>query len=532
MAARSRSRQERGAGCSRRDTLRWASGVLLAAVGRSVSAQTPRSAPRFTENPFKLGVASGDPVADGFVLWTRLAPFPFEPEAVDPVPIDVQWRVAADDRMQRVVASGVAIAWPQLAHSVHVEVAQLQPRTDYFYQFCCSGYDSPVGRTRTAPISGAPMQTARFALASCQSFSDGYFAAYRDMSEHDLDFILHVGDYIYESAYDAAVRRIPVPEARDLWGYRALHAQYKLDPDLRDAHARAPWIVMWDDHEVVNDWGRDYAPTTPPNEWKARKAAAFQAYYEHMPLRLSSRPLRGEARLYGRSVFGDLLEINLLDDRQYRDLPACLAHGREARQFVSPATCPAITDKSRTVLGSEQEKWLLRGLGTQSCRWTVLGQQTVFAPLDMLEEEGLQLLQDAWNGYFASRRRILDVIRDRALSNVVALGGDIHTFYAGHVTAEPLNPESKPLLTEIVGTSISAGGGGDQRYLAGQHLLRQQPFASYWDNRWRGYVLNEVTHRGWQADLRKVIDVRVPTSAVASLDRLEIEAGRVGILRN
>jgi alkaline phosphatase D len=513
---------------SRREVLRWA---LLAAAPRSLGAQSAPSEVRFSENPFKLGVASGDPMADGFVLWTRLAPFPFEPDAVDPVPIHVQWRVASDDGMQRIVASGIAIASPQLAHSVHVEVAQLQPRTDYFYQFACGGYDTPVGHTRTAPLSGAAMQSARFALASCQSFTEGYFAAYRDMAGYDLDFILHVGDYIYESPYDAAVRRIPVPEARDLWGYRALHAQYKLDPDLQNAHARAPWLVIWDDHEVVNDWGRDYSPTTPPREWPARKAAAFQAYYEHMPLRLSSRPAHGEARLYTRAVFGDLLEINLIDDRQYRDLPACLDHGREARRWVSPASCPAILDKNRSLLGTEQEKWLLRGFGTQRCRWTVLAQQTAFAPLDMLEDEGLQLSQDGWDGYFASRQRILDVIRDRGLSNVVCLGGDIHSFYAGYVTAEPLNAQSKALLTEIVTTSISAGGGGEERYQTGQRLLRQQPFASYWDNRWRGYVLNEVTQREWQADLRKVSDVRVPTSAVASLNRLEIEAGRVGVAR-
>jgi alkaline phosphatase D len=506
------------------------SALLLAPIVQSASADPKPAAIRFTENPFKLGVASGDPVADGFVLWTRLAPFPFEPEALDPVPIRVQWRVASDETMKRVVASGVAIASPELAHSVHVEVAQLQPRTNYFYQFSCGGFDSPVGRTRTTPLSGSAMPSARFALASCQSFTEGFFAAYRDMAEQDLDFVLHVGDYIYEAPYDAAVRRIPVPEARDLPGYRALHAQYKMDPDLRNAHARAPWFMIWDDHEVENDWGPDYTPGTPAGEWKARKAAAFQAYYEHMPLRLSSRPGRAETRIYGRAVLGDLLELNLLDDRQYRDLPACLDKGVPQR-WVSPTTCPAIVDKSRTMLGAAQEKWLLRGLGTQRCRWTVLAQQTVFGPLDMLENEGLQLNFDGWDSYFASRQKILDVVRDRSIPNVVCLGGDLHTFYAGHVNAEPLNAESKPLLTEIVTTSITASGGGEQRYQAGQRLLIQQPFATYWDNRWRGYVLNEVTQKEWRAELRKVNDVRTPTSPVAVLETLSIEAGRVGIMR-
>jgi alkaline phosphatase D len=519
-----------GSCVTRREALRWTtSALILAVTPRSVLALSEGESRRFPDDPFKLGVASGDPVADGVVLWTRLAPFPFEPRAVDPVPFHVRWRVATDDRMQRMVASGIALAVPELAHSVHVEVSRLEPRTDYFYQFSCGGHDSPIGHTRTAPRPGDATSSARFTLASCQSYTDGYFSAFRDMATHDLDFILHVGDYVYESAYNDALRRIPVAEARDLWGYRALHAQYKLDPDLRQAHAHCPWLATWDDHEVANDWGGEYGPATAAGDWTARKAAAFQAYYEHMPLRLSARPAHGELRLYGRAVFGDLLELNILDTRQYRHLPACLEKNGQARRWVSPTTCAGILDESRRLLGAEQEKWLLRGLGTQRCRWTVLAQPGVFAPLDMLEDEGLQLSQDGWDGFFATRQRILDVLRQRRIANPISLGGDIHSFYAGHVTAEPLSEKSPPLLTEIVATSISAGGGGEERYQAGQRLLRQQPFATYWDNRWRGYVLNEVTHRGWQADLRKVEDVRSPASRVSLLDRLEIDSARVGV---
>ena len=513
---------------SRREALRWVAAPLLAALPRSRGSGVAAISPGFENDPFQLGGAAGYPVADGVVLWTRLAPFPFEPEGVDPVPLHVHWRVASDERMQRTVASGVAIARPELAHSVHVEVFQLQPRTDYFYQFTCGGYESAVGHTRTTPLPGAT-PGARFALASCQSYTDGYFTAYRDMAAHDLDFILHVGDYVYESAYNDAIRRIPVTEARDLHGYRALHAQYKLDPDLRRAHAHCPWFVTWDDHEVANDWGGDYGPASPGGDWMARKAAASQAYYEHMPLRLSARPAYGELRLYGRALFGDLLEINLFDVRQYRDLPACLDDKRQARRWVSPSTCPGIVDKRRTLLGAEQEKGLLRGLGLQRCRWTVLAQHGVFAPLDMLEEDGLQLSQDGWDGYFATRQRILDVLRERAIPNAISLGGDIHSFYAGHVTAEPLNAASSPVLTEIVTTSVTASGGGEERYQSGQRLLRQQPFASYWDNRWHGYVLNEVSQQGWQADLRKVDSVRIPNSSISLLDRLEVMAGRVGV---
>jgi alkaline phosphatase D len=515
---------------TRRQAIGWAGATLfVATMPRPViGALSDSRSRRFPDDPFKLGVASGDPVADGIVLWTRLAPFPFEPRAVDPVPFHVHWRVATDDRMQKVVATGVALAMPELAHSVHVEVSRLQPRTDYFYQFSCGGYESPIGHTRTAPQPGTTMDRAVFALASCQSYTDGYFAAFRDMAALDLDFVLHVGDYIYESPYDAALRRIPVAEARDLWSYRALHAQYKLDPDLQQAHALAPWLATWDDHEVANDWGGEYGSAGPAGTWSDRKAAAFQAYYEHMPLRLSARPAHRELRLYGRAVYGDLLEMNILDTRQYRSLPACLDAAGQARRWVSPATCPGIVDETRSILGSEQETWLLRGLGTQQCRWTALAQPGVFAPLDMLENEGLQLSQDGWDGFFATRQRILNVLAQRSIANPICLGGDIHSFYAGHVNAEPLNEKSRRVMTEIVTTSISAGGGGEERYKAGQRLLTQQPFAAYWDNRSRGYVLNEVRHKGWRADLRKVEDVRSSTSKVSLLDRLEVEAGRVG----
>lgn len=507
---------------TRREALQWT--LLLAAAPRTLIAEQLT----FRVDPFKLGVASGDPLSDGVVLWTRVAPFPFEAAAVDPVALHVRWRVATDDKMQRVVASGVALALPELAHSVHVDVTGLKPRADYFYQFSCGGYESPIGHTRTAPRYGGATERAKFALACCQSYSEGYFTAYRDLAAQDLDFVVHVGDYIYEAAWDEAVRRIPVAEARDLGTYRALHAQYKLDPDLQAAHARAPWFATWDDHEVANDWGGEYGPPTAAGTWTERKAAAFQAYYEHMPLRLSARPAHGELRLYGRAVYGDLLELNILDARQYRSLPGCLDTNGVAKRWVNPTTCPAIVDESRSMLGQEQETWLLRGLGGRRSRWTVIVQPGIFGPLDLVDQEGLQLSQDGWDSYFATRQRILNVIQQRKIENAVALGGDIHSYYAGHVHAEPLNEKSPPLLTEIVTTSISAGGGGEERYQAGQKLLRQQPFASYWDNRRRGYMLNEVDYGGWKADLRVVDDVRTPDGKVSLLDRLEITAGKVG----
>ncbi|MEH6534531.1 MAG: alkaline phosphatase D family protein, partial [Photobacterium frigidiphilum] len=309
---------------NRRTFLNQAVSSLLCCSTFAVTAQ-PLEYKSFGAYPFKLGVASGDPLSDGFVIWTRLAPIPFNDQALPPQPIIVEWEIARDPKMKKVLRRGYSLAEPNFAHSVHTEINGLEPATEYYYRFYCGGEYSPTGRSRTLPLPGTALENLKFAQVCCQSIHDGYFSAYRDICEHDLDFILHLGDYTYNSDYVADMRRIPVSEANSLSDYRALHARYKLDPLLQQAHQHTPWLMVLDDHEVSNDHGGDYSEASLDTETNLqRKIAGYQAYYEHMPMRLRAGPRNGTFRFHQRTVFGDLLQLDLLDFRQYRDNPACL----------------------------------------------------------------------------------------------------------------------------------------------------------------------------------------------------------------
>lgn len=346
--------------------------------------------PSFQAYPFSLGVASGDPLPDGSVLWTRLAPDPLAGGGMPPVPVAVRWEVADDERMRRIVRSGTAIARPDLAHSVHVEVTGLEPDRWYSYRFTAGSEVSAVGRTRTAPRPGAATEAWRFAFASCQNWLHGYYAPYRDMGSSDLDLVVHLGDYIYEAsilpgagvrdAHDLPVEvRVP---AETLDGYRRRYALYKLDPDLQAAHQRFPWIVTWDDHEVSDDYAGDRAEDDSPTDvFIARRAAAYQAAYEHQPLRAAARPDGPKARMYRRYAFGDLLELTMLDTRQYRSPQ----HGTcsTAERARSRGYCAASLDPARTILGAEQKRWLLDGLAATRTRWSFVGNQVPFSRIDL-----------------------------------------------------------------------------------------------------------------------------------------------------
>jgi alkaline phosphatase D len=253
------------------------------------------AAPRFGDNPFTLGVASGDPTPNGIVLWTRLAPNPADPQSLGQADIPVRWRIAADDNMRSVAARGTPFSSARLAHSVHVEAEGLLPGRDYFYQFNVRGEESAIGHFRTAPGAREMLSELRFAFATCQDWPSGYFAAYRDMLENDLDLVLHLGDYTYEYGILTTRRRgtsVPVgfkEETVDLRTYRLRHTLYKLDPDLQAIHAKFPFAVIWDDHEVANDYsGLALEYGSPSPEFTTRRAAAYQAFYEHMPIRLQS----------------------------------------------------------------------------------------------------------------------------------------------------------------------------------------------------------------------------------------------------
>src|SRR5262245_30600059 len=315
--------------------------------------------PTFDKNPFSLGVASGDPLPDGTVLWTRLAPEPFAGGGMPDKWFQVRYEVAKDEAFRQIAATGVTGAEPENAHAVHVDVRGLEPSRWYWYRFKVGDVESPVGRTKTAPPFAQAQSELRFAFASCQNYTQGLWPAYRHMAEEELDLVVHLGDYIYESGAQTGARpHFPAFEIRTLDDYRTRHAQYKLDSNLQAAHAAFPWILTWDDHEVENNYADENSTeNVPADVFLARRAAAYQAYYEHLPLRKSNRAHGPDLQLYRRVELGRLARFHVLDTRQYRDLQTNCAG-----ETLVDGYCATATDPGRTILGEEQEQWLQKGL--------------------------------------------------------------------------------------------------------------------------------------------------------------------------
>jgi alkaline phosphatase D len=422
-----------------------------------------------------------------------------------------------------VVDKGRTDAVPELAHSVHVEVEGLRPGREYFYRFRTGAEDSPVGRTRTAPRPNERVDKVRFAFASCQNWQNGLYTAYGHMAEEDLDLVVHLGDYIYEGGVGAGVRPHNGPEIRSIADYRNRHALYKSDANLQAAHSAFPWIATWDDHEVENN----YADETPENPLDipthmARRAAAYQAYYEHMPLRRAQIPVGPDLRLFRRTVFGDLIEMNVLDTRQYRSDQAC-GDGTKV-------PCAGWDDPARTLLGDEQERWLLKGLDRSRRRWNVLAQQIFVARRDNTSGPGETLSMDGWDGYPAQRDRVLDMVARKRVPNVVALTGDVHSAWVNELKADFLDPRSRTIGTEFVGTSISSGGDGSETASNTTAILAENPHIKYYNGR-RGYVCCEVTPDRWRADYRAVPQVTTPGAPIATIASFTVRDGRPGVVR-
>ena len=475
---------------------------------------------------FTLGVASGEPRPDSVVLWTRLAPEPLAGGGMPAVPVPVRYEVATDDSFRRILHAGAVLAEPANAHSVHVEIAGLEPARWYWYRFATAGEVSPIGRTRTAPAAGASPDGLRFAFASCQQYEHGFYTAYRHMAEEDLDLVIHLGDYIYEAATDAYsapggnVRHHVGLEATTLEGYRQRHAQYRTDPDLQAAHAAFPWVVTWDDHEVENNYAGDISQhNDPPALFRARRAAAYQAYWEHMPLSPAGAGKGADLRIYRRLAFGRLLDLNVLDTRQYRTDQPC--------GDKSPGDCPARRAPTQTITGPEQERWLLDGLRASGAKWNVLAQQVFLSQLDFLAGPGHGYYLDGWDGYVASRDRLTAMLAERPDLNPVVLTGDFHTNWTADLKADFDDPASATLGTEFVGTSISSGGDGSDVTAFGQRALAENPHIHFYNSQ-RGYVRCRVTPTHWAADYRVVPYVRRPDAPVSTRASFTIEAGRRG----
>lgn len=508
---------------NRRDFLGATTSLAAAAVWASRSDGAVRKDLSFPDYPFQLGVAAGDPAADGFVIWTRLAPKPIEGGGMPAEAVEVGWQVAEDEQMTRIVRSGTTVATPDWAHSVHVEVTGLEPNRWYWYRFRAGSEISPTGRSRTMPAAGDLADRLKFAFASCQHFEDGYYTAYDHMAREELDLIVHLGDYIYEGkAREDRPRKHVGDELNSVDDYRNRHALYKTDTFLQQAHRLFPWIVTWDDHEVDNNYANAISeePGVSAETLLARRARAYQAYYEHMPLRRSSIPRGPDMLLYRRIPFGQLAEFFVLDTRQYRtDQPCGDKNG---------PPCEAVYDPAATLLGAQQEQWLFDGLSASRGRWNVLAQQVMMARVDLAPGDEIAHSMDQWPGYEMNRRRVLKAFAERRVSNPIVITGDIHSHWANDLIADFDNLDSRIIGSEFVGTSISSGRDGEQLPKGREKLQSENPFVKFL-NAERGYVSCTVTPDRWQSDYRVVEYVTRPGAPLVTRASFVVEDQRPGL---
>ncbi|HTP73838.1 MAG TPA: alkaline phosphatase D family protein [Burkholderiaceae bacterium] len=496
---------------SRRRWLAQAGAAALAPafVRHARAADVPR---------FALGVASGQPRERSIVLWTRVT------GADLPAQVTARWELARDERFTDIAARGSEEARSDEAHTVHAEVSELEPGRWYWYRFEALGQRSASGRTRTAPAAGA-VAGLHFALASCQRFDHGHYAAWRQVAASDLDFVLFVGDYIYEyPSPPMALRYHDGPLVRTLEQYRARYAQYKSDPLLQAAHAAAPWLMVWDDHEVGNDYanlqGQDLQ-----RDFREQRAAAYRAYWEHMPFPKAMRPIGPDMRIYGRTDWGSLVCIHAVDDRQYRDVQVCPKPGRGGSNTVRLLDCPDLIDPKRTLLGAAQESWLAASWDTQR-RWNLLAQQTLMARLSWTDVEEATYWTDGWDGYAPARKRLLQTVAERKVPGVVVLGGDVHAHYVADLKVDFDDPRAPVVASEFCGTSITSRGLPQHRVA---EALRHNPHIHYGRSDQRGYVAVRLDGEVLQASLMTVDNPENPNSAVGVAARFVVEARQPGV---
>jgi len=495
-------------------------------------------------NLFALGVASGDPDDRSVVIWTRLAPAPLDGGGMPARPVAVRWQVATDYGMANVIRQGGAIAWAANGHAVRVLVDGLPSDSWLFYRFQALGEYSRVGRTRTFPAPADAADRMRFALASCQDYRAGFYTAWRDMLADDapeapaLDFVVFVGDYIYE----AGPRGTPIIDGRNHTGgeafspvdYRNRYALYRLDLDLQEAHARFPFIVTWDDHECDNNYAGWFAEEGAPYTGIAfllRRWNAYRVYCESMPLRPGDPGLG--FRLYRKLAFGTLADIHVLDTRRYRsDQPAADQFGSTdpASLFYAPLfaligdpvvfDAQGILDPAATMLGAHQELWLAANLWRSQATWNVLAQQVMMTEWNLapLLNRTFQphhvpavrdfFMVDAWDGYPAARRRLFDVLAAVRPANPVVLTGDIHSAWGANLLDDFADPESDILAAEFVCSSISSAFALDDPRLvhavARASVAEGNPHVEYFNGLYRGYCLCEVDRQTWRTTYRAV----------------------------
>lgn len=471
-------------------------------------------------NPFTLGVAAGDPWPDGFVIWTRLALAPLgENGGMAMAAYPVRYEVAEDEHFRRIVRQGDVLARPEMGHSVHVELAGLQPSRPYHYRFFTGSEASPHGIARTAPAISAQVDRVRIALAGCQNYEQGLYTAYRHLAQEDaVDAVFHYGDYIYEGrAREGAIRPHVGDEIYTISDYRRRYAQYKSDPDLQAAHASAAFIMSFDDHEVDNNWAANIdQDLTPPEYFAYRRAAAFQAWYENLPVRRSQLPKANHVQMYRRLDYGRSLRMHVLDTRQYRTDQICGATGRETRP------CSTAPLASGSILGAAQETWLGEGLSSAH-QWNLLAQQVMVMPLLYPEQRAAgRFNMDSWSGYPTSRQKLVQQIKERNLSNVVIATGDVHSHHAGHLPSIEGDFNSPAAATEFVATSISSAGNGKEGTRRWGNMAQENPHCLLNLDK-RGYQILDFEEKQLVAKIQVVDEVEAAGGHVRKAAKFHVD---------
>jgi alkaline phosphatase D len=524
------------------DAVRYEGGIsrrLFLAYGTALASLPSLAAraghagptPSFSTDPFSLGVASGDPDARSVVLWTKLAPNPLDPDGgMKESAVSVHWEIAEDESMTKIVHKGTAIATSQLGHSVHVEVRGLKPDRWYWYRFKSGDAVSPIGRTRTLPAPTSAPEKLKFAFTSCQNYEQGLYTGYAQMAKDEPDLVFHLGDYIYEyPGKDGLVRKHTGPKdskIKTLADYRERHMQYRADSLLHRMHALCPWFVTWDDHEFDNNYANDLQEEQPkgkaqadPVDFLVQRAAAYQAYYEMMPLRPRSLPQGPTMQLYRKASFGRLAEFFILDTRQYRtDQPN--------KDGLHPLNDAAMK-RTNSILGKRQRGWLDAGLISSTSTWNVLAQQVMMAMVEFNLPGRSGFSMDQWPGYAAERMDLLAFLADRKVPNPVVLTGDIHSNWVNNLRVDDRRHESPVVASEFVATSISSGGNGTQTVPGQEMVLSHNPCIQF-HNRERGYVRCTVTPTTWLSDYVVVEDVTKPDGNVLTRASFVVEAGTPG----
>ena len=475
---------------------------------------------KFSRNPFTLGVASGDVTQDSVVLWTRLAPEPLAADGgISQGAIPVRWELFLDEAMQQLIRQGEELAVPQLAHSVHVDVQGLDPQREYWYRFSVGTHASEPGRTKTLPAANSHPESIRFVTASCQNYTHGYFVAYNYIIADEPDFVVHLGDYIYDTSYDETFRRheteaMPVTLA----DYRRRHALYKTDEHLKQAHARLPFFSTLDNHDAVID--------VDPAGF-VRRAAAYQAWYEHMPTRGYGKPGDNRFQLSRTIRPGRLAQINLLDTRQFRAEQSLCGDSDPAYGFGNyRPRCPEMFAEERSMLGQEQEHRLVQSILNNTATWNVIASSSVFSPFRLNIDKKIFRYVGSWDAFPANRDRVVSAINRSKTGQAVILSGDMHSSWAIDGAQSKAATDRFPAV-EFVASSISANWPETMAKPITDNLVHN-PQIKFYEPDKRGYLLHEVTATEWQTTARAVHNVRDAQSNAFDLARFVVENGKPG----